>query len=148
MYAHLSPYTQVEILSIAPMGERMYALQVRQRNRAPIPMIINRDQIFNLAGNLINNSRMRMNYVAKNGDIDGIVIEITKQPPKLQINERGEEILIESEKLRIDYKDGNEQFYEYETFDEFVDNIISYVGDGHGTIKFMNYNNPYSQHGD
>jgi hypothetical protein len=138
MYAHLSPYTQVEILSIAPMGERRHALQVSQRNRAPIPMIINRDQIFNLAGNLINNSRMRMNYVAKNGDIDGIVIEITKQPPKLQINERGEEILIESEKLRIHYKEGNREWYEYESFDEFVDNIIAYVGDGHGTIKFMN----------
>lgn len=138
MPAHLSPNTQVEILTIKPMGDRMYALQVSQRNQAPIVMTLNRDQIFNLAGNLINNSHMLMNFVAKNGDDAGNVISITKQPPKLQINARGEEILIEPEELRIHYKEGNEEFYEYETFDEFVDNIITYVGDGHGTIKFVN----------
>jgi hypothetical protein len=126
MYAHLSPYTQVEIKSIAKMEvPGMYALQVSQRNQGETPMTLSRHQVFSLAGNLINHSRLRMNYVAKNGDIDGIVTAITKNTDKLP-------------NLRIHYKDGDEEFYEYESFDEFVDNIISYVGDGHGTIKFMN----------
>ncbi len=125
MYAHLSPYTQVEILTIAKMeSPGMYALEVSQRNQAPIPMTLSRDQIFNLAGNLINNSRMRMNYVATNGDDDGNVISITKNS--------------ENEKLRIHFMEGEEKCYEYKNFDEFVDDIISYVGDGHGTIKFVN----------
>ncbi len=138
MSAHPSPNTQVEIKSIAKMeAPGMYALQVSQRNQAPIPMNLNRDQIFNLAGNLINNSHMRMNYVATNGDIDGIVTAVTKKPREKQINERGE-IYFEPEKLRVHYKEGNEEWYEYESFDEFVDNIINYVGLGYGTIKFMN----------
>ena len=125
MYAHLSSNTQVEIKSIAMMEEPgMYTLEVSQRHQAPIPMNLNRDQIYNLVGNLINNSRMRMNFVAKNGDDDGNVIAITKNS--------------ENEKLRIHFVDNGEQCYEYKSFNEFIDDIISYVGDGHGTIKFVN----------
>jgi hypothetical protein len=124
MYAHLSPYTQVEILTIAKMeAPGIYALEVSQRNQAPIPMNLNRDQIFNLAGNLINHSGMRMNFVAKNGNDDGNVIAITKNS--------------ENEKLRIHFMEDEEKCYEYKTFDEFIDDIISYVGDGHGTIQFV-----------
>ncbi len=123
MYAHPSPKIQLEIKSFAKLDEPgMYAMHLIQ-NQALIPMTISRDQIYNLTGNLINSSHMRMNFVAINGDDDGNVIAITKNS--------------ENEKLRIHFMEDEEKCYEYKTFDEFIDDIISYVGDGHGTIQFV-----------